>query len=126
MSKTILVLDDDEDVRMIIEWHLKKAGFNAEFADDGEKAVKMFSDASANGSPYDAVIMDLNIPGKMGGRDAVRLVLEKDPSACVFVASGADDDPAVVEFDAHGFKGVLSKPFQYTEMVNLFSRLNLL
>lgn len=126
MPPTILVMDDDEDVRMIYQWYITKLGFAVEFADDGEDVVQKLADSISNDSPYAAFILDLNIPGRMGGREAVGKIREKDPDAIVIVSSGSDDDPAVADFRAHGFSGKILKPFRVEECRELFSSLGLL
>lgn len=77
----------------------------------------MYRRAREEGVPYVAVIMDLTIPGGMGGKEAVWGVREIDPAAKVFVSSGYSSDPVMADYRGHGFDGVIAKPFLYEEMV---------
>ena len=107
----ILVMDDEELVRTIAGEMLQALGYEPAFARDGEEALALYRDASAAGAPFDAVIMDLTVPGGMGGKDAVRKLLATDPWARVIVASGYSNDPVLAEFRSHGFQGMIAKPF---------------
>lgn len=107
----ILVMDDEELVRTIAGEMLQALGYEPAFARDGEEALALYRDASAAGALFDAVIMDLTVPGGMGGKDAVRKLLATDPWARVIVASGYSNDPVLAEFRSHGFKGMIAKPF---------------
>jgi two-component system cell cycle sensor histidine kinase/response regulator CckA len=57
------------------------------------------------------VIMDLTIPGGMGGKEAIRHLLELDPQAVAIIASGYSRDPVMARFREYGFKDVIEKPF---------------
>lgn len=114
----ILVMDDEEAVRKVAGQMLQALGYKPAFARDGEEALALYRDASAAGAPFDAVIMDLTVPGGMGGKDAVKKLLETDPRACVIVASGYSNDPVMAEFRSHGFQGKIAKPFT----LDVFSR----
>ncbi|MBU4010058.1 MAG: response regulator, partial [Proteobacteria bacterium] len=75
------------------------------------EAVKMYKKALESGKPYDAVMLDLTIPGGMGGKEAVKILLETDPNLKAIVFSGYSDDPVMSNHRKYGFKGMLSKPF---------------
>ena len=109
----ILVMDDDEMVRFVAGETLKRYGFEVEFASDGVQAVELYRQRSLAGAPFVAVILDLNIPGGMGGEEAMQRLLEIDPSAKGFVSSGRTDDPVMVNFCAFGFSGTIEKPYFY-------------
>lgn len=126
MPPTILVMDDDEDVRVIYQWYITRLGFAIEFAEDGEDVIRRVAENISKQSPYAAYILDLNIPGRMGGKEAVGRIRELDPDAIVIVSSGSDDDPAVSDFRAHGFSGKILKPFRVEECRELFTKLGLL
>ncbi|MDA8418287.1 MAG: response regulator, partial [Desulfobacteraceae bacterium] len=79
--------------------------------------------ARAAGRPYDLVVMDLTIPGGLGGKEAIARLLELDPQALVIVSSGYSDDPVVANYLDYGFKAVLDKPFTLRELRAVLSRL---
>jgi len=72
--------------------------------------------AQAAGDGFAVVIMDLTIPGGMGGREAVQKLLVRDPSAKVIAASGYANDPVLANHRKFGFRGVLRKPFDKADL----------
>ena len=108
----ILVMDDEESLRKIVERMLKNLGYESEFAKDGAEAIEMYKAARKSGKPYDAVILDLTIPGGMGGKEAINKFLEIDPEVKAIVSSGYSDDPVLSNFQEYGFKGMMPKPFK--------------
>jgi len=107
----ILVMDDEASLRKIAGRILEKLGYEAEFAKDGAEAIRMYKEAQASEKPYYAVILDLTIPGGMGGKDAVNKLLEIDPEVKAIVSSGYSEDPVLANFQEYGFKGMMPKPF---------------
>jgi PAS domain S-box-containing protein len=112
----VLLMDDEEMVREVVGQMLGHLGYEAGFARDGAEALDLYEKARQSGRPFDAVIMDLTIPGGMGGKEAVRKLLEMDPSARVIVSSGYSSDPVMAAFSRHGFRGAVGKPFQLREL----------
>jgi CheY-like chemotaxis protein len=109
----VLVMDDDEMVRFVAGETLKRYGFAVEFANDGAQAVELYRERHQAGVPFAAVILDLNIPGGMGGKEAMQRLLEIDPAAKGYVSSGRTDDPVMVSFRDFGFSGTIEKPYFY-------------
>jgi CheY-like chemotaxis protein len=109
----VLVMDDDEMVRFVAGETLKRYGFQVEFASDGSQAVELYLARREEGAPFAAVILDLNIPGGMGGEETMQRLLEIDPEAKGYVSSGRTDDPVMVNFRAFGFSGTIEKPYFY-------------
>jgi two-component system, cell cycle sensor histidine kinase and response regulator CckA len=113
----VLFMDDEEAVRFLAGRTLRRMGFEVEFAKDGVQAISLYGEALAAGDPFCAVVMDLTIPGGMGGKEAVLQLRELDPELKAFVSSGYSDDPVMANPESYGFCGVIPKPFLYEEMV---------
>jgi CheY-like chemotaxis protein len=115
-SGRILVMDDNEIVLAVTKEALSTVGYTVDEAPGGAEAIDMYLKARASGEPYDLIIMDLTIPGGMGGAEAVKKLLEKDPGAKAIAASGYANDAVMSNFRAFGFKGMLVKPFRINEL----------
>ncbi len=108
----ILVMDDEASLRKIVGKMLAMLGYEAEFAKNGAEAIRMVKEAKETEKPYDAVILDLTVPGGMGGKEAINKLLEIDPEVKAVVFSGYSDDPVLANFQEYGFKGMMTKPFE--------------
>jgi len=108
----ILVMDDEAPVRKIMGKILKKLGYEPDYADDGDEAIRIYKKARKSPKPFDAVILDLTIQGGMGGKETVKKLLEIDPEVKAIVSSGYSDDPVLSDFQVHGFKAVVTKPVE--------------
>ena len=111
-----LVMDDDEAVAAVCQNMLEALGYTAVVAQSGEDALDRFRQAEDAGEPFDVAILDLTVPGGMGGSEAVGHIREIRPGALVFVASGYSDDPVLSKFRDYGFDGVLPKPFTVADL----------
>ena len=89
--------------------------------DDGEQAVDRFTLAFKTDQPFQAAILDLTIPGAMGGEDTIRQLLEIDPQVKAIVASGYSDDPIMSNFGDYGFSGSIAKPYRIEELSDVLS-----
>ncbi len=107
----VLVMDDEKAFRMVVGEILQAIGYEYELAKDGAEAIDLYQAAMLSGRPFDAAIMDLTVPGGMGGKEAVKRLIEIDPKVKAIVASGYSNDPVMADFKAHGFVGVIEKPF---------------
>ena len=107
----ILVMDDDDMLKEIMEEMLVMLGYEPEFAKDGAEATEMYKKAMKSGRSYDAVILDLTIPGGMGGKEVIKILLEMDSEVKAIVYSGYSDDPVMSNYREYGFKNMMSKPF---------------
>ncbi|MBT4522735.1 MAG: PAS domain S-box protein [Halieaceae bacterium] len=115
-SGRILVMDDDEMIRDLSVSLLQSFGYATDTAVNGEEALEKYSAASKVGEPFDLVIMDLTIPGGLGGRDTAERLLAADPEARAIVSSGYSTDPVMAHYSDYGFKGRLVKPFRIAEL----------
>ncbi|MGR3220117.1 MAG: response regulator [Candidatus Anammoxibacter sp.] len=118
----ILVMDDSEEVRDMTEMALGLIGYEVTCVKDGDEALKLYSNTRDNGKTYDVTIMDLTVPGGMGGKDTIAKLLEIHPEANAIVFSGYSGDPIMSNYKDYGFKGVISKPFQIQEMNELLQK----
>ncbi len=112
----VLVMDDDEMVRGILDEALPLLGFRVAFARHGEEALALYEQALDEDGAFDAVIMDLKISGGMGGAEAIGLLRQLHPDARVVVSSGYSEDPIMAQFAEYGFDGVLRKPYKIGEL----------
>lgn len=119
----ILIMDDEEDVRSVAMRLLKRLGYASEAVCDGGAALARYSDARKAGQPFDVVMMDLTIPGGMGGIETIEQLRRIDPGVTAVVSSGYGDSAAMANFEQFGFQGVITKPFVPAEFQAIFERL---
>ncbi len=118
----VLVMDDEEVVREVIEAMLSTLGYEVVVVNHGAAAVAAYRDAAEQGRPFAAVIMDLTVPGGMGGVEAMATLLELDPQVRGIVSSGFSDDPVMAEPARYGFSGVVGKPYRLAELSSALVR----
>jgi len=112
----ILMMDDEDIVRDLARETLSSIGYKVTTAKDGAEAIELYRQAHESNNPFSAVIMDLTVPGGMGGREAIRKLNEIDPEARVIVSSGYSNDPVMSNFRDYGFKGAIAKPYGVKEL----------
>ncbi len=112
----VLVMDDQEVIRMLLSVMLLAFGYEAHLISNGEDAIASYRKAKGSGNPFDAVIIDLNIPGGMDGKETIRKLLEIDPDVKAIVSIGFTDDPAMINYRNYGFKGALQRPYTINEL----------
>lgn len=112
----ILVMDDEEIVRLVVSKLLNQCGYASELAGNGKEMLQIYKAAMEAGKPFDAVIMDLVIEEGMGGQEAIKYLLEIDPDAKAIVSSGYSNAPVMSQFQEFGFIGFLAKPYRLDEL----------
>jgi CheY-like chemotaxis protein len=115
-AASILVMDDEEMIRDIARAMLEHLGYAVTTCSDGQEAISRYKDAKDCGAPFSAVIMDLGIPGGMGGEETAQHILAIDPAARLVVSSGNPEDPAMSDFEEYGFCTALKKPYKMEEL----------
>ena len=118
----ILVMDDEAMVREVLGMMLLALGYEAEFAKDGVEAIELFSQAQGSADSFAAVILDLTVPGCMGGKEAMERLLQIDPQVKGIVSSGYFDDPIMANFQKYGFAGVIAKPYRVAELGKVLNK----
>ncbi len=112
----ILVMDDEPMVRQVLDKMLSRLGYEAEFARDGDEAIALFTQAQKSGEVFAAVILDLTVPGGLGGKETMEQLLKIAPGVKAIVSSGYSEDPVMAEFEKYGFRGIIAKPFKVAEL----------
>lgn len=118
---SILVMDDEAFIRDLTTEMLEYLGYQATACENGAEAIAQYKAARESGVPFAAVVMDLTIPGGMGGKEAAQQILAIDPKACLIVSSGYSNDPIMSDYSAYGFNGAIAKPYNMTEFGQLLS-----
>ena len=120
--KRILFMDDEEMLRSVVSRMLEIMGYDVVAAADGGEALRLYIEASENGSRFDAVILDLSVQKGMGGREAVAKLVEYDPNVIALVSSGFVGDTVLQNYREFGFSGVIPKPYTSDELRDGLSR----
>jgi PAS domain S-box-containing protein len=115
-SGTILIMDDEEFILKVFDQILEKMGFTCVKARNGKEAIELFENAEKSGKPFTACMLDLTVPGGMGGKEIVFKLRDIRPDAVIFAVSGYSDDPVIAKPLDHGFTSSIVKPFTVDEL----------
>ena len=121
-SGRILVMDDEAMVQQTIGDMLAYFGYDVDFANDGETTLRQYKEALDMGDPYKLVIMDLTIPGGMGGMETIKLLIDIDPNVKAIVSSGHANDPAMYHCQEYGFTASIRKPYSLKALQELLAQ----
>mgnify|MGYP005838571329 CR=1 FL=1 len=119
----ILIMDDEQMIRSLAMEIFTALGHEPHTTPDGASALAAYAEAMNLGTPFDLVIMDLTIPGGMGGKEAVGKILAMNAAARVVVASGYSNDPVMAHYHDHGFVGMLVKPFRIVDLEKVIAEI---
>lgn len=107
----VLFMDDNELIRMAVSNLLGTMGYHVSLASHGEEAMMLYRQAIINEKPFDFVMLDLTVPGGMGGKETIKQLRQINPNIIAIVVSGYSDDALMADCRAHGFRASLTKPF---------------
>jgi CheY-like chemotaxis protein/anti-sigma regulatory factor (Ser/Thr protein kinase) len=112
----ILIMDDEDTIRTLLCKRLRILKYEVEAVGEGSEAIRLYKSASGAGKPFDLVIMDLTVPGGMGGKETIKKLLEINPDVKAIVSSGYANNPIMTNHKKYGFRGVLAKPYGIHEL----------
>ena len=112
----VLVVDDEEAIRALVEFTLNRLGYKVTQAASALEGVNIYRERFEAGERFDAVILDLTLPGGMGGKEALKKLIEIDPTVNAIVSSGYATDATMSRYQDFGFRGVIAKPYEAAEL----------
>ena len=112
----VLLMDDDDQLREAVGRALGHLGYDMGYARSGEEALELYAGNRERGKPFDVVVLDLTVPGGMGGKEAGVKLLELDPQARVIVSSGYTNSPVLDHCQRYGFRGRIVKPYTVEDL----------
>jgi CheY-like chemotaxis protein len=115
-DEKILIMDDDQAILEIATQMLNMMGFKTETATNGQEAVALYKKAQKDGRPFGAVLLDLTVPGGMGGKETVKQLANIDPEVKAIVSSGYANDPIMADYKSFGFSSVVPKPYDIEKL----------
>ena len=118
----VLVMDDEESIRRVVEIVLRRMGVEPSVVADGAAAIREFNAAREAGRPFDLLILDLTIPGGMGGRRVMEIVRETDPLTPAIVSSGYSNDPVLANYVDYGFQAMVQKPYDVRQFAGVIGQ----
>ncbi|MEO0293343.1 MAG: PAS domain S-box protein [candidate division WOR-3 bacterium] len=118
----VLIMDDKNFIRKSAVRALELGGYEVEDSSDGIETIRLYKKALNEGKPFDVVILDLTIPGGIGGEATLHRLKEIDPKVKAIVSSGYAEDPIMAEYKRYGFKAVVRKPYKYEELLEVVKK----
>jgi two-component system, cell cycle sensor histidine kinase and response regulator CckA len=117
----IIVMDDEDVMLDTIGTMLKGFGYTPSFAKNGNEALELFTADTPTNRPVVGIILDLTVPGGMGGKETIIAIRKIDSKIPIFVASGYADDPVMQNPSGFGFTASICKPFTKSELAEMLS-----
>ncbi|MFP4657394.1 MAG: ATP-binding protein, partial [Desulfonatronovibrionaceae bacterium] len=118
----LLFMDDEKELVEVTVSLLEELGYEVVPVSHGQEAIEEYAKAFSGGEKFDVVIMDLTVPGRMGGREAMEALLRLDPEVRAIASSGYSSDPVMSRFADFGFKAALVKPYKIEELDALIQK----
>ena len=115
-SGRVLIVDDEESIRALVDFTLSHLGYEVAQAATALEGVNLYRERLEAGQRFDAVILDLTLPGGMGGKEALKKLIEIDPTVNAIVSSGYATDATMSRYQDFGFRGVIAKPYEAAEL----------
>ncbi|MFP4390685.1 MAG: response regulator, partial [Desulfococcaceae bacterium] len=115
-TRRVLVMDDEEMIRELLGQMLAHLGYDTALTADGQEAVDRYAESMRQGRTFDVVILDLTVPGGMGGKEAIQELRALDPEVTAVVSSGYATDAVISDFEKWGFRGRIAKPYQLSQL----------
>ncbi len=116
-GELIMVMDDEKMIREIAKMILETNGFEVITTKDGAEAIEVYQQYQKAKKTISAIIMDLTIPGGMGGKEAVTKILALNPQARIIASSGYSNDPVMTDFHSYGFCAAITKPYLINDLL---------
>ncbi len=121
-SGTIIVMDDEESIRDVVESMLKALGYSVIITKDGNEVIDLIKEEYKAKRKISGIILDLTVPGGMGGKAAITEIRKIDKEVPVFVSSGYAEDPIMSSPVEYGFTDSLCKPFMISDLSDLLDK----
>ncbi|MGE5372428.1 MAG: ATP-binding protein [Solirubrobacterales bacterium] len=121
-SGRVLVMDDQKGVRKMVSVMLDHLGYECVLCGNGAEAMRLFRESTENGNPFTHVLMDLTVPGGIGGKEAVQEILKMDPTVRTIVFSGYADGAVLANYREYGFNAALCKPFSIEQLGEVLAK----
>jgi len=112
----VLIVDDEEPIRDLVTYTLTNLGYEVSAAETALRGIELYREAMGRGRRFDLVILDLTLPGGMGGREALKRLIDIDPTVNAIVSSGYALDATMSRSEDFGFRGMIAKPYEAAEL----------
>jgi two-component system, cell cycle sensor histidine kinase and response regulator CckA len=121
-SGVVLVMDDEISILHLAETMFNRLGYTVVTAINGSEALSICKDLLSQNSSIKAALLDLTVPGELGGKEIVSELHDKYPNVVVFATSGYSNDPIIANPQDFGFVDSLQKPYKFKELSDMLSR----